>query len=115
MIREFESLAESVNNPAKKDLSSFPSTVSLEKFLKRKCLKAFVRANVRSGEDLINGVIEVATECTHALATALAQLEEVVHKNVGQAQRALQGTIRRGSPLQERRVVDRRRSIAGRS
>ena len=50
MIRELESLAECVNDPAKKDLSGLPSPVSFQKFLQGECLETFIRTNARSGD-----------------------------------------------------------------
>ena len=49
--------------------------------------------NARSGENLINGMIKVAPECWHALVASLAELEEIVHKNIGEPKGTKQGTI----------------------
>ena len=50
VIREFESLAECVNDPAQKNLARFPSPVAFQKFLQGECLETFIRTNARSGD-----------------------------------------------------------------
>ena len=97
MRRQLDSLPDRVDDPTEEDLASGPGTVSLHHLLEGEGLTSLVLADVRSGEYLVNGVEEVPPQCPHASGTALAELDEVVNKDVSGSQRLGGWTVgRRG-------------------
>jgi hypothetical protein len=82
MGREFQGLAESVNDPTEDELPGGPATVPLQELLQRDSFVSMLLGGGGTSEDLVNRCQEVSSEHVHPLVIALAQLDEVVHEHV---------------------------------
>ena len=69
---KLDGLADSVNNPAQEDLASLPGAFPLQELLQGEGLVPLLHRDVRRGEDVIDGMVEVSTQGKHASFTTLA-------------------------------------------
>ena len=70
---------------------------TFQKLLQGEGLVPLLHGYVRGGEDIVNGMVEMATQGEHALSTALAQLDEIINKDVSGAKRTLERLVGRRS------------------
>ena len=90
---ELQCLTDGVEDPAEDELSHGPAAVALEGLLEGDRFVALLGGHAWCSEDLVDGVEQMVPEGVEPFGTALTYLDEVVHEDVGVAQRALEHAV----------------------
>jgi hypothetical protein len=103
MRRELHGLTDGVQDPAKDYLSGRPTAVSCAKFLEGDGFVA-VAFGARLGKDSVDSFQQVAAQFAHSSRSPLANLDIVIHEDVGGPYRLPEGHVgRRSSNFDQRR------------
>jgi hypothetical protein len=94
MGRELHGLADGVQDPAKDYFPGFPTAAPRTQFLGGYGF-VVVRSGSRLGKDLINSLQQVTAQSAHTFWSPLANLDIVIHEDVGGAYWFLEGHVGR--------------------
>ena len=98
--RQFNGLADSIDEPAEDDLASTPATIPLEQLLQGDGFEAGLGRDLRPGQYDVDSMEEVLSDGLEAAVATLTELDEVINKHVRVRQGPFERPVRRRGELE---------------